>query len=115
MQGLVTLDDIVEEMIGEFTTSLPNDAGADAFGWNEHGECLLEGATALRDVNRRLGLNFALDGPKTLNGMLLELLQEIPEAPISIKIGNCIIEVIEAHGQSIKAVKLIRFTPRRMV
>jgi Mg2+/Co2+ transporter CorB len=108
VQGLVTLDDIIEEMIGEFTTSMPGDAGAASFAWSDQGECLLEGATALRDVNKRLGLAFPLDGPKTLNGMLLELLQEIPEAPISIKIGHCIIEVIQAHGQSIKVVKLIR-------
>jgi Mg2+/Co2+ transporter CorB len=108
VQGLVTLDDIIEEMIGEFTTSMPGAARADTFGWNEQGECLLEGATALRDINKRLGLNFPLDGPKTLNGMLLELLQDIPEAPISIKVGNCIIEVVQVQNQSIKVVKLIR-------
>ena len=108
VQGLVTLDDIIEEMIGEFTTSMPGAARADSFGWNEQGECLLEGATALRDINKRLGLNFPLDGPKTLNGMMLELLQDIPEAPISIKIGNCIIEVVQVQNQSIKVVKLIR-------
>jgi Mg2+/Co2+ transporter CorB len=108
VQGLVTLDDIIEEMIGEFTTSMPGDARADTFGWSEQGECLLEGATALRDVNRRLGLSFPLDGPKTLNGMLLELLQEIPDAPISIKVGQCIIEVVQVHDQAIKVVKLIR-------
>jgi Mg2+/Co2+ transporter CorB len=49
---------------------------------------------ALRDVNKRLGLNFPLD-PKTLNGMLLELLQEIPDAPISLKVDQCIIEVVQ--------------------
>ncbi len=108
VQGLVTLDDIIEEMIGEFTTSMPGAARADSFGWNEQGECLLEGATALRDINKRLGLNFPLDGPKTLNGMMLELLQEIPDAPISIKVGNCIIEVVQVQNQSIKVVKLIR-------
>jgi Mg2+/Co2+ transporter CorB len=108
VQGLVTLDDIIEEMIGEFTTSMPGDARADTFDWNDKGECLLEGATALRDVNKRLGLNFPLDGPKTLNGMLLELLQEIPDAPISIKVGDCIIEVVQVQEQSIKVVKLIR-------
>jgi Mg2+/Co2+ transporter CorB len=108
VQGLVTLDDIIEEMIGEFTTSMPGAARADTFGWTEQGECLLEGATALRDVNKRLGLNFPLDGPKTLNGMLLELLQEIPDAPISIKIDQCIIEVVQVHDQAIKVVKLIR-------
>jgi Mg2+/Co2+ transporter CorB len=113
VQGLVTLDDIIEEMIGEFTTSMPGAARADSFGWTEQGECLLEGATALRDINKRLGLNFPLDGPKTLNGMLLELLQDIPEAPISIKVGNCIIEVVQVQNQSIKVVKLIRPDPKR--
>jgi Mg2+/Co2+ transporter CorB len=108
VQGLVTLDDIIEEMIGEFTTSMPGAARADSFGWNEQGECLLEGATALRDINKRLGLNFPLDGPKTLNGMMLELLQEIPESPISVKIGQCVIEVVQVQHQSIKVVKLIR-------
>jgi Mg2+/Co2+ transporter CorB len=87
---------------------MPGAARADTFGWNEQGECLLEGSTALRDVNKRLGLNFPLDGPKTLNGMLLELLQEIPDAPISIKIDQCIIEVVQVHDQAIKVVKLIR-------
>ncbi|HJU98917.1 MAG TPA: HlyC/CorC family transporter [Burkholderiaceae bacterium] len=108
VQGLVTLDDIIEEMIGEFTTSMPGAARADSFDWNEQGECLLEGATALRDINKRLGLNFPLDGPKTLNGMMLELLQDIPESPISVKIGQCVIEVVQVQHQSIKVVKLIR-------
>ena len=80
----------------------------DAFGWDKDGVCLLEGSTPLRDINKRLGLNFPLDGPKTLNGMMLELLQEIPDAPISLKTPNCIIEVIQVQNQSIKVVKLIR-------
>jgi len=108
VQGLVTLDDIIEEMIGEFTTSTPSAARADSFGWDEHGACLLEGSTALRDINKRLGLNFPLDGPKTLNGMLLEVLQDIPDAPISVKMGNCIVEVVQAQDQAIKVVKLRR-------
>jgi Mg2+/Co2+ transporter CorB len=108
VQGLVTLDDIIEEMIGEFTTSTPSAAKADSFGWDASGECLLDGATPLRDVNKRLGLSFPLDGPKTLNGMLLELLQEIPDAPISLKVDQCIIEVVQVHDQAIKVVKLRR-------
>lgn len=108
VQGLVTLDDIIEEMIGEFTTSTPSAAKADSFGWDAHGECLLDGATPLRDVNKRLGLSFRLDGPKTLNGMLLELLQEIPDAPISLKVDQCIVEVVQVHDQAIKVVKLRR-------
>lgn len=111
VQGLVTLDDIIEEMIGEFTTSMPGAARADAFGWDEHGECLLEGSITLREINKRLGLNFPLDGPKTLNGLLLELLRDIPEASVSLKIANCIIEIIQVQNQSIKVVKLIRPRP----
>lgn len=108
VQGLVTLEDIIEEMIGEFTTSMPGAARADAFGWDAHGECLLEGVTTLRDVNKRLGLHFPVDGPKTINGLLLELLQDIPEASVALKIGNCIIEIVQTQNQAIKVVKLIR-------
>jgi Mg2+/Co2+ transporter CorB len=108
VQGLVTLEDIIEEMIGEFTTSVPGAARSETFGWDANGECLLEGSTPLRDINKRLDLDFPVDGPKTLNGLLLEELQEIPEAAISVKIGNCVIEVIQAQNQSIKVVKLTR-------
>ncbi len=108
VQGLVTLDDIIEEMIGEFTTSMPGAARPDSYVWNDKGECLLDGTTALRDINKRLGLNFPLDGPKTLNGLMLELLQEIPESPISLRVANCVIEVIQVQNQAIKVVKLIR-------
>ena len=115
VQGLVTLEDIIEEMIGEFTTSMPGAARADAFGWDARGECLLEGVTTLRDVNKRLGLHFALDGPKTLNGLLLEALQDIPEASVSVKTDHCIIEIVQVQNQAIKVVKLIRIAPETNV
>jgi Mg2+/Co2+ transporter CorB len=108
VQGLVTLDDIIEEMIGEFTTSVPGASRSESFGWDPHGECLLDGTTALRDINKRLSLDFPLDGPKTLNGLMLEQLQDIPDAPISLKIGGVVIEVIQVKNQAIKVVKLRR-------
>jgi Mg2+/Co2+ transporter CorB len=108
VQGLVTLEDIIEEMIGDFTTSMPGAARGDTFGWNPNGECLLEGSTPLRDINKKLGLDLPLDGPKTVNGLLLEQLQEIPEAPISLKIGHCVVEVVQVQNQAIKVVKLVR-------
>ena len=113
VQGLVTLDDIIEEMIGEFTTSVPGAARSETFNWDARGECLLEGTTVLRDINKKLDLDFPLDGPKTLNGLMLEQLQEIPDAPISIKISGVVIEVIQVKNQAIKVVKLSRPAARR--
>lgn len=108
VQGLVTLEDIIEEMIGEFTTTMPGTSRADSFTWDEAGECLLEGSTTLRDINKHLGLDFPLDGPKTLNGLLLEELKDIPEANVSLKMEKCIVEIVQVQNQSIKTIKLIR-------
>ncbi len=106
VQGLVTLEDIIEEMIGEFTTSAPG-SSAEGFGWDKDGACLLEGSTTLRDINKRLGLQLPLDGPKTINGLLLEYLQDIPEAQVSLKIAGCVIEIVQVQNQAIRMVKLI--------
>jgi Mg2+/Co2+ transporter CorB len=76
--------------------------------WNAKGECLLDGSTPLRDINKKLGLDLPLDGPKTVNGLLLEQLQDIPEFPIALKIGQCVIEVVQVQNQSIRSVKLSR-------
>jgi len=108
VQGLVTLEDIIEEMIGEFTTSMASATRSDTFGWDDNGECLLDGSTTLRDINKRLDLHFPLDGPKTLNGLLLEVLRDIPDANVSLKIEDCIVEIVQVLHQSVKVVKLIR-------
>jgi len=108
VQGLVTLDDIIEEMVGEFTTSTPGATRADQFGWDERGECLLEGSTSLRDINKRLGLSLPTDGPKTVNGLLREMLEEIPEASVGVKVADCVIEIVQVQEQVIKMVKLYR-------
>jgi Mg2+/Co2+ transporter CorB len=113
VQGLVTLDDIIEEMIGSFTTSEPDSAEQCTASWDAEGECLLDGSTPLRDINKHLGLDLPLDGPRTVNGLLLETLQEIPEAPIALKIGGCVIEVVQVQNQAVKQVKLLRPVPSR--
>lgn len=107
IQGLVTLEDIIEEMIGEFTTSIPTGDSHEA-SWDEKGEKLVEGTTQLRDLNRKLGLDFPVDGPKTLNGLILEHLQELPESAVSVRLAGCVIEVVQIQNQSIKMVKLFR-------
>jgi Mg2+/Co2+ transporter CorB len=108
----VTLDDIIEEIVGEFTTPAPGAARADLPGWDANGECLVEGSATLRELNKRLKLDFPLDGPKTINGLLLEWLQDIPEAHVSLKLAGCVIEIVQAQHQAIKVVKL--FDPAKL-
>jgi Mg2+/Co2+ transporter CorB len=106
LMGLVTLEDILEEIIGKFTTSLPT-AGA-ALAWNDSGTATAEGTTSVRELNRALGLSLPTDGPKTLNGLILEHLQDIPEADVSIKVGNVPMEIVHAQGRTLKTVRIFK-------
>ena len=106
LMGLVTLEDILEEIIGKFTTSVPS-AGP-ALAWDASGTATAEGTTPVREVNRALGLALPTDGPKTLNGLIVEYLQDIPEADVSIKIGAVPMEIVHAQGRTIKTVRIFR-------
>ena len=106
LMGLLTLEDIIEEIIGKFTTSLPS-AGP-ALAWDSSGAATAEGTTPVREVNRALGLSLPTDGPKTLNGLIVEHLQDIPEADVSIKIGNVPMEIVHAQGRTIKTVRIFK-------
>ena len=107
LQGLVTLEDIVEEMIGEFTTGAPL-ARAEPIGWDPDGTALVEGGVPLRDLNRHLSLEFSLDGPKTLNGLILEHLRDIPEVGVSVKINGCAMDIVQTEDRVIRTVRLTR-------
>jgi Mg2+/Co2+ transporter CorB len=104
--GLVTVEDIIEEIIGEFTTAAP--AKASGYAWDAEGTALVEGGAALRDLNRKLGLGLPLDGPKTLNGLILEHLQDIPESGLSVKIGGVPMEIVQTEDRVVKTVRLFR-------
>jgi Mg2+/Co2+ transporter CorB len=106
LMGLVTLEDILEEIIGKFTTSLPSATAA--LAWDERGSATADGTTPVRDVNRALGLSLPTDGPKTLNGLIVEYLQDIPEADVSIKINNVPMEIVHAQGRTVKTVRIFR-------
>jgi Mg2+/Co2+ transporter CorB len=106
LMGLVTLEDIIEEIIGKFTTSLPS--AVPALAWDGAGAATAEGTMPVREVNRALGLSLPTDGPKTLNGLIVEHLQEIPEADVSIKIGNVPMEIVHAQGRTVKTVRIFR-------
>jgi Mg2+/Co2+ transporter CorB len=105
--GLVTLEDIIEEIVGEFTTPAPG-VGSAGLRWPAEGQIVVDGSVALRELNRRLHLRFPLEGPRTLNGLLLEHLQEIPDAPCCIRFEDCIVEVIQIDEQAVRSARLIR-------
>jgi Mg2+/Co2+ transporter CorB len=102
--GLVTLENILEEIVGDFTTQSPAQTGK--FLRQEDGSLLMEGSTPLRDLNRKLGMHFSLDGAKTLNGLILEHLQDIPEAGTSLKIADYPIEIIQTQDRVVKVAKI---------
>jgi Mg2+/Co2+ transporter CorB len=112
LQGLVTPEDIIEELIGEFTTTIPRGAGS-VGGWNEEGECIVAGSMPLRELNRWLKLTLPTDGPKTLNGLILETLEEIPDGDVSMRIAGVHFEVMRSDDQAIRTVKI--FKPQGVV
>ena len=104
--GLPTLEDIIEELIGKFTTGAPD--ASERLRWGEDGSVIADGSQPLRALNRKLGLNLPVDGPKTLNGLVLEHLQDIPESGLSVRIAGVPIEVMQAEDRRIKTVRIFR-------
>lgn len=104
LQGLVTLEDLLEEMVGEFTTQAPSDKGY--LRRDADGSWLVEGGVLLRHLNRKLGLDLPLDGPKTLNGLLLEHFEDIPEAGVSIKLGDVPVEIVQTQDRAVKMARI---------
>ena len=104
LMGMITIEDIIEEIVGEFTTQSPI---LSASGKVLHdGSLVLDGSMTLREINRDFKLNLNLDGPKTLNGLILEHLQQIPETGISIQIDSYYMEILQTKDKSVKSVKL---------
>ena len=110
LQGLVTLENILEEIVGEFTTQSPSKTGK--FLRHEDGSFLLEGGSSLRELNRKLGLNLPMDSAKTLNGLILEHLEDIPEAGTSLKIAGYPIEIIQVQDRVVKVVRIFPVQPK---
>ncbi len=103
-KGLVTLEDILEEVIGDFTTQSPSRVGS--YRKETDGSWLVDGSSALRDLNKKLNLNFPLDGPRTLNGLILEHFEDIPEPSTSFRINNHTIEIMQTQDRIVKSVKI---------
>ena len=104
IQGIVTLEDILEEIVGEFTTD-PADEDDDVV--REAGDTwLVNGATNIREINRSQNWELPTDGPKTINGLILELLETIPVPTTCLKINGYPIEIIEADDHRVRTVRV---------
>lgn len=103
-KGLVTLEDILEEMIGDFTTQSPSRLGS--YRKEADGSWLVDGSSTLRDLNKKLNLNFPLDGPRTLNGLIIEHFEDIPESNTSFKVGKHVLEILQTQDRIVKSVKI---------
>lgn len=109
LQGLVKVEDILEEIVGEFTTRSP--AHSANFHPQDDGSWLIDGSSPLRELNRKLGTKFPTDGPKTLNGLVLEYFEDIPEAGTSFRLGEHTLEVVQTQDRVVKMVRLYPPTP----
>jgi Mg2+/Co2+ transporter CorB len=103
-KGLVTLEDILEEVIGDFTTQSPSRIGS--YHKEADGSWLVDGSSSLRDLNKKINLNFPLNGPRTLNGLVLEHFEDIPEPNTSFKIGTHTLEIVQTQDRIVKSVKI---------
>lgn len=107
--GLVTLEDILEEIVGEFTSNLADDV--DEIYPQEDGTYIIDGGTTIRDINKGLEWELPIDGPKTLNGLLLEYLESFPSAQVGVKIGKYNFEILEIKDKMIETVRASENTP----
>lgn len=104
IQGMVTLEDILEEIVGEFTTA-PGSEDGDIVHETDN-TFLVRGTANIREMNRVMNWNLPTDGPKTLNGLILEYLETIPESGTSLTIDGYPIEILEATGNRVRTARI---------
>ena len=104
IQGLVTLEDILEEIVGEFTSApatLHKDIHREA-----DGSYVVNGAINVRVLNRTLGWSLPTDGPRTLNGLIVEYLETLPHAGTVLRLGDLTIEILQTVDNSVKTARI---------
>ncbi|WP_438865570.1 HlyC/CorC family transporter [Neptunicella sp.] len=106
IQGLVTLEDILEEIVGDFTTNMQTSHSKDVH-IQPDGSILLDGSANIRDLNKEMDWELPTEGPKTLNGLIIEFLEEIPETNISFRLAGYPIEIVEITDNMVKTVRIM--------
>jgi len=105
IQGVVTLEDILEEIVGEMSLN-GKEENQDIYPQSD-GSYFIDGTANIRDVNKSLNWNLPTDGPKTINGLVMEILEAIPDANICMMIGNYRIETLQVCDNQIKTIRAI--------
>jgi Mg2+/Co2+ transporter CorB len=104
IQGLISLDEILEEIVGEFTTrTLGKDSDIHA---QPDGSYLVQGTASLRDLNRKLGWNLPTEESRTLNGLITEHLEDLPEPGTSLKLHGFTVEVLRTRGTAVAIARI---------
>jgi len=106
IRGLVTLDEVLEEIVGEFTIQIPG-ASQDVYA-EESGGYLVDAKSNIRDLNRKMNWELPVDGPKTLNGLILEELQDLPNTGTTIKIDNMVIEIVKTNAAGVEVARIVQ-------
>ena len=101
--GLVALEDILEEIVGEFTSNLAEDAHS--ISPQEDGSYIITGTVSVRELNKSLEWNLPTSGPKTLSGLILENLESFPDGYAGLTIGDYRLEILELEGNVVRAVR----------
>ncbi len=105
VQGIVTLEDILEEIVGEFTTDASQ--SSEDVHPQEDGSFIVDGGASIRDLNRAMKWSLPTSGPRTLSGLITERLEMIPESSTCIKVGKYVIETVQTKGNVVRTARII--------
>jgi len=108
VKGLVTIDDILEEIVGEFTTDMS--ACSKDIHPQEDGTYIIDGSATIRDINRSLKWTLPTNGAKTLNGLIVDYLESIPTTIVTIKIDDYVFEIKQLKDNQIRTAKAFKWT-----
>jgi Mg2+/Co2+ transporter CorB len=107
--GLVTMKDILEEIVGEFTSQAIGSSSL--FHKEADGSVIADGFCSLRVLNRKAGFDFPLEGPKTINGLLLEQLEDIPDPGTTVDVSGHTVEIMQVQNRMVKVVRILPAEP----
>lgn len=103
--GIVTMEDILEEIVGEFTTDFSSASNQDIISQDDD-SYLIDGSTPIRTINKNLNWNLPTDGPKTLSGLITEALETLPDSPVCLYIGQYQIEIRQLKDNIVKTIQI---------